>query len=158
MRSRRPLRPSGPSFAPAIRAGRQIGRPVRPPWARLHEGDGQQRTDVSGSRSANAERQGNQRERHAPAFSASGIAADGELELLAENGLELIAVELEHEASRSIFAEMLAFFPREGAFPRRGRAFKGPPAGCRLGAVGRGRAPLRPSRATAWRRARRFQR
>ena len=159
LRSRRPLRPSGPSFAPAIRAGRQIGRPVRPPWARLHGGDGQQRTDVSGSRSANAERQGNQRKRHAPAFSASGIAADGELELLAENGLELIAVELEHEASRSIFAEMLAaFFPREGAFPRWCRAFKGPPAGCRLGAVGRGRAPLRPSRATAWRRARRFQR
>ena len=39
---------------------------------------------------------------------------DGELELLAENGLELIAVELEHEASRSIFAKMLLPPPVQG--------------------------------------------
>ena len=126
LRSRRPLRPSGPSFAPAIRAGRQIGRPVRPPWARLHGGDGQQRTDVSGSRSANAERQGNQRERHAPPFSASGTAAEEELEPLTENELELIAEELEHEASRSIFAAACCFFSSRAS--RRG-VWGGRPAG-----------------------------
>ena len=132
------------------------GRHGLVPWRR------RQRQHLGGA--ADWRRRRAEREPPRGAARHGGAARPGqrprELELLAENGLELIAVELEHEASRSIFAEMLAafFFPREGAFPRWGRAFKGPPAGCRLGAVGRGRAPLRPSRATAWRRARRFQR